>query len=285
MRAQAFAKLNLALAVGRRDESGYHPLRSLMQSIDWADELEIEPADEDAFTASGPVPADHSNLAWQAVAAIRTAVGSTVPIALRLAKEIPAAAGLGGGSADAAAALGLMGRHLGVDPVVLAELAPQLGSDVPFCLTGGLALVAGRGEVVTPMAEDIGGFAFGIVVPPFELSTAAVYAMWDALGEPVGPSVDGPDVPPSLRSMGPFRNDLYAAAVELAPGLEEWRQEIAQFWGRPVMLSGSGPALFSYFVDVDEAESAVRTVPTGARAARAIRPTLWGWREVDGTLS
>jgi 4-diphosphocytidyl-2-C-methyl-D-erythritol kinase len=285
VRAEAFAKLNLALAVGRRDESGYHPLRSLMQNVDWADELEIESADQDAFTATGAVPDDHSNLAWQAVDAIRRAVGSTAPMALRLGKEIPAAAGLGGGSADAAAALGLMGRHLGVDAGVLAELALQLGSDVPFCLTGGLAQIAGRGEVVDPVADDISGFAFGIVVPPFELSTAAVYAAWDALDGPEGPSVDGADLPPPLRSMGPFRNDLYGAAVELEAGLEEWREEISERWGRPVMLSGSGPALFGYFIDVNEAESAVRAVPTGARATRAALPTLWGWREVDGTLS
>jgi 4-diphosphocytidyl-2-C-methyl-D-erythritol kinase len=206
-------------------------------------------------------------------------------MALRLGKEIPAAAGLGGGSADAAAALGLMGRHLGVDAGVLAELALQLGSDVPFCLTGGLAQIAGRGEVVDPVADDISGFAFGIVVPPFELSTAAVYAAWDALDGPEGPSVDGADLPPPLRSMGPFRNDLYGAAVELEAGLEEWREEISERWGRPVMLSGSGPALFGYFIDVNEAESAVRAVPTGARATRAALPTLWGWREVDGTLS
>lgn len=285
MRAEAFAKLNLALAVGRRDESGYHPLRSLMQSVDWADELELESADQDAFTATGAVPDDHSNLAWQAVDAIRRAVGSTAPIALRLGKEIPGAAGLGGGSADAAAALGLMGRHLGVDAGVLAELALQLGSDVPFCLTGGLAQIAGRGEVVDPVADDISGFALGIVVPPFELSTAAVYAAWDTLDGPEGPSVDGADLPPPLRSMGPFRNDLYGAAVELEADLEEWREEISERWGRPVMLSGSGPALFGYFIDVNEAESAVRAVPTGARATRAALPTLWGWREVDGTLS
>lgn len=285
MKAQAFAKLNLALAVGRRDESGYHQLRSLMQSVEWADELEIQSAQEDDFAATGAAPDDHSNLAWLAVEAVRRAVGSTDPISLQLTKEIPAAAGLGGGSADAAAALGLMGRHLALDATLVAELAAQIGSDVPFCLSGGLAHVTGRGEVVAPVGDDIGGFAFGIVVPPFELATADVYARWDALGGPEGPSVDGSDLPPTLRPLGPFRNDLYPAAVDLEAGLAEWREDVSRRWNRPVLLSGSGPAIFAYFIDADEAGSALRDLPPGARAARAAPPFSQGWREVDSTIS
>ena len=131
---------------------------------------------------------------------------------------------------------------------------------MPFCVTGGTALVTGRGEVVTPIPAVL-GYALAVVVPPVELSTPAVFRTWDDLGGDTGPALPESAAPPLLREHGPLRNDLYAAAVALAPAVDEWRVELEARWARPVALSGSGPALFAFFVDLDEAQGAVGDVP------------------------
>jgi len=281
--AEAFAKVNLGLVVGARGSDGYHPLVSLAQSVSWADHLTLNHGDEDAFTAGG-MDADDSNLAWQAVVAARAIASSAGRVVLNLEKSIPAAAGLGGGSADAAAALSLAAELLGVAPDDLAVAALELGADVPFCLSGGLAVLEGRGEKVSARPAA-GSFALAIVVPPFELSTPAVYERWDEMGEPTGIAVSASHIPPGLRPFQPLRNDLQPAAEALAPELAEWRHELATRWQRPVAMTGSGPALFAYFVDEDEAVSAVEDRPDRARAARAVVPVSQGWRRVPGTLA
>jgi 4-diphosphocytidyl-2C-methyl-D-erythritol kinase len=121
------------------------------------------------------------------------------------------------------------------------------------------------------------------VVPPFEVSTAAAYRRWDDLGGPAAPEAPDRDLPPALRSGEPLGNDLLAAALSLAPELGDWRSDLARRWGREVMLSGSGPALFAFFPTASEAESAVAAA-SGARGARACRPVPQGWQVPSGTL-
>ncbi len=282
MRAEARAKVNLALRVLPPGRGGLHPLRSLMLSVGWSDVVTLEAGDEDELVVRGPAPDGGDNLAWRALQAVREATGADAPVRMSLQKQIPVAAGLAGGSADAAAALVLAGGHYGAPASLPEQLAPALGSDVPFCLVGGLAVVSGTGNVVDPQPLP-GGFALGIVVPPVELSTAAVYAEWDRLDGPAGPAVGGRDLPPALRDLAPLANDLWPAAASLASRVVEWRDELAARWGRPVLLSGSGPALFGYFVDADEAAAAVAAAPPGARAAEAARPTARGVE--TGTLA
>ena len=158
MRAAAFAKVNLGLRVGSVREDGFHPIRSLFQSISWSDRLELVAGDEDGIAGwnGEEVPDGDANLARRAVVAMREAVGSTASIYLRLQKRIPVAAGLGGGSADAAAALHLARRMLEAPVEKVAELAAGLGSDVPFCITGGTALVTGRGDVAQSLRPLLG---------------------------------------------------------------------------------------------------------------------------------
>jgi 4-diphosphocytidyl-2C-methyl-D-erythritol kinase len=278
----AFAKVNLGLRVGPVREDGFHPIEGIFQSVDIVDRLTLEDADEDSIGAgAGRQVADGlDNLAFRAVAAVRTAARAAQPLAVTLEKTIPAAAGLGGGSADAAAGLALAGRRFGIGFGILNELAPDLGSDVPFCLAGGTARVAGRGEVVQPM-EALAGFALAIVVPPVEISTPAAFRKWDELGGPAGLRMPSGALPPALRSEGDLCNDLYPAAAAIVPVLDDWRADLEVSWGRPVMLSGSGPSLFGFFVDADEAAGAVGAIPTGARFAEVCDLSLIGWRLTD----
>lgn len=193
-----------------------------------------------------------------------------------LDKTIPIAAGLAGGSADAAAALAMAGEYFGVDTETLHKLAPQLGSDVPFCLTGGTARVSGHGEKVESL-DPLTGFALAIVVPPVEISTPAAFRQWDKMGEPAGLRVSRNELPPVLRAEGDLVNDLYPAAAVLAPHLDDWRAELESKWGRSVMLSGSGPSLYAFFVDHDEATDAIGSIPEGSRFAEPCGLTEVGW--------
>jgi len=281
--AQAFAKINLGLIVSSPGRDGYHPLVSLVQSVSWADHLELTTADEDAFTVAGMDGSD-DNLAWRAVEAVRSEIGSRRPLALHLRKQIAVAAGVGGGSADAATGLVLAADLLGLPRDRLAELALGLGADVPFCLQGGLAILEGRGERIRPQPA-VAGYALGIVVPGLELATPAVYRQWDEMGEPTGVEFPASQLPPGLRDYQPLRNDLQPAAEALAVEAADWRADLADRWGRPVAMSGSGPALFGFFVDEEEAAAAVTDTPPGMRASAAAVPVPRGWREVPGTLT
>ena len=116
-----------------------------------------------------------------------------------------------------------------------------------------------------------------MAVPPFELSTAAVFSEWDRLGGPTGRQIPSHRLPPALRDEAPLVNDLYGAAVSLAPDLDGWKSELEQRWATPVAMSGSGSTLFAMFVDRDEAVSALDAVPSGARATHAAMPVPIGW--------
>jgi len=280
LKARAYAKINLGLHVLPRRSDGFHPLRGLFQTIDWWDEVTVEIADEDLLEVpGGGAPADETNLAWRAAAAARDLGRNPRPVRVVVAKDIPSPAGLGGGSADAAAALNLAARLFTVSFDDVRRLAVDLGSDVPFAVVGGTAIVTGRGEFVSPQ-PDASGFAVAIAVPPIDLKTAAVYRMWDSLANPKGQPLGASDLPPSLRDYAPLTNDLYPAAVAVDPMIDEWRAELSGRWGVPVAMTGSGAALFSYFPTRNEAEDAIGEAPTGVRAARASEPFSRGWEFV-----
>jgi 4-diphosphocytidyl-2-C-methyl-D-erythritol kinase len=187
VRVDAFAKLTLSLRVLGRRADGYHEIDGLVVSVtEPHDSLSIETASGTSLTVTGPfaggVPVDERNLAW------RAADASGRPLAIRLHKGIPHGAGLGGGSADAAAVLAAVDDTVGIDPVELDAVAATLGADVPFCLHGGAARMRGLGETLEP--ATVPPLAVVIVTPPFVCVTADVYAAWDALGGPAGRAVD-----------------------------------------------------------------------------------------------
>ena len=273
-RALAPAKLNFSLEVRPRDGSGLHPVRGLTQSIGWYDLLTLEESDSDRLAVYGAdLTTGEDNLVWRAVRMLREQTGQDRKVDLGLWKRLPLAAGLAGGSSDAAAALLLYGSLIGAGTGALDRPAALIGADVTFCLHGGLRWVSGYGETLGPPMREGEGLSVVVSVPPFPLDTARVYRAWDILDGPEAPGVSGSHLPPALREYGPLRNDLYAAAVACEPLLDDWRAELENLWDRPVLLSGSGPALFSFFVDEREASEALALVPPEARSAFAA-PTI-----------
>lgn len=274
VRATAYAKLTLSLSVlGRRDD-GYHDLEALAVSIaDPHDILEIEAVPHPGgvtFSVDGDnelVPEDATNLAVRAAEDLLIRAGrSGHGVRMWLRKGIPAGAGLGGGSADAAAAFAAVRRMLKVDigDDELLELGARVGSDVPFCLRGGAAWMRGRGERLEPVALD-GQLPLVVVLPPFRISTADVYQAWDELGGPIAQRrIDAP--PPVARIITGLANDLEAAAERVEPRLTEFRRQLEDVAAAPVVLAGSGSA---YAVIPD-----VKTVAAAGTLANRISSKL-----------
>ena len=222
-RVRAPAKLTLSLRIIGRRPDGYHLLDAEMVTLDLADELSFTAGDGLDVIGGDGVGLDVGSfdLVPRALAAVRRRAH------IRLDKRIPLGAGLGGGSADAAAVL----RWAGSDDLALAA---SLGADVPFCLVGGRARVTGVGEIVEPL--PFVARQYTLLTPPFPISTAAVYRRWDALG---GVTADGP-------------NDLEPAALAVEPALAEWRDRLGAATGQTPRLAGSGSTWFveGAFVDV-----------------------------------
>ncbi len=281
-RALAPAKLNLSLHVRRVDSSGLHPVRGLTLSISRNDILVMEPAESDHLEIHGAdLPTGDENLVWKAVSALRSAQTERPPVRFELWKRIPVAAGLAGGSSDAAAALLLYGSLVGIDGADLARLATSIGADVNFCLRGGLRWIGGYGEQIGDRLDRDGDFVVVVAVPPFMLETARVYSAWDRIGEPEGRAVGGMAIPPGIRRHGPLVNDLYPAAVSIEPDLDDWRVELESRWDRPVLMSGSGPSLYAFFTDQAEAGEGLELVPEEARDAFVASPQSQGAHLVE----
>ncbi len=264
MRLVAPAKINLSLLVSSRDETGFHPLRSLVQTIDRCDTLDVEESEKDELGVVDDAAPVEDNLVWKAVSVVREQF-EVAPIAMKLAKQIPMEAGLGGGSTDAAAALVAALALAGQPPSLAAGMAQKVGADVAFPLVGGTAEMTGYGEVVNRVSS-LDGFALAVVVPDFGLSTPDVYRVWDELGEPVGFDVPDRFLPPQLRHGYPIRNDLFRAAVEIEPRLGDFVSDVAALWDSAVLMTGSGTACFGFFSSKEEAAAAAAGV-SGTRAA------------------
>lgn len=255
------AKVNLTLMVRSIAAGGLHPIQSLMQTLYWGDRLTVTQGEDDHLEIEGAeLPAGRDNLVWKAVEALEKGADiARPPLRVHLDKRVPVAAGLGGGSADAATMLAALGRMLDLDPRVLRRVAPHIGSDVPAALRGGSLWVEGFGERVSPFSS-LSGFALAVAVPDFPLLTADVYRMWDHLEGPRGSEFPSAALPPPLRRSMPFRNDLQPAALRARPELGDAMHLLSREWGRPVAMSGSGPSLFGYFMDEEEARSASEQV-------------------------
>lgn len=180
----AFAKLNLTLDVLGKREDGYHDLRSVMQTVSIRDDIEIDVGTGKPWTlecSAEGIPADETNLAWKAAKVYCDAMGKDPDgLAIRITKRIPSGAGMGGGSADAAAVLRALNKYYDspLSILALAELGAEVGSDVPFCVVCGTAMVEGRGERVRKL-PDLPECVFVVVKPDFSVSTPVLYKKLD----------------------------------------------------------------------------------------------------------
>lgn len=255
----AHAKVNLSLDVGPRLDTGYHTLRTVMQTVSLADTVEVQIAPGPGVSlictsaatgkADPEIPQDHRNTAYQAAVAALERSRSSVGVRIRIVKSIPSQAGLGGGSSDAAAVLRAVARLIGWQPRFdeLRQTAIGIGSDVPFFLTGGTALVEGIGESVTPVADAP---ALDVVVarPDAGVSTAQAYRALDERPSPrsantpeVLEALNRRDRDALLRSMG---NHFERVIPGLVPGVAALMQAMGDAGASPVRLCGSGSAVF-----------------------------------------
>ncbi|MGB9885761.1 MAG: 4-(cytidine 5'-diphospho)-2-C-methyl-D-erythritol kinase [Moorellales bacterium] len=243
------AKLNLTLDVLGRRPDGYHELLSVMQTLELADRLELSLIPEGTEVLGGPnLPRPEDNLVYRAIEVLREKTGFRGGLRVHLEKHIPVAAGLGGGSADAAAALSaanlLLG--LGLTPHQLVGLAVRLGSDVPFCLVGGTVLVGGRGEKLS-LLPSAPSMWLVLARPALELSTAKVYQAWDQLGELRPPStyrlVAALHQGWSEGVVAALSNQLEPVTLRLCPKVAALKEKLLTWGAGKVWLCGSGPTL------------------------------------------
>ena len=271
------AKLNLGLEVVGRRADGYHDLVTIFQAIDLVDRLTLIPCPTLRLICDDPTLAGADNLALGALAALRRVAGITTGAVVELAKAIPTAAGLGGASSDAAAAL-LGARRLwdaGIPDLALAHLALDLGSDVPFFLRGGTALATGRGERLEPLPSPTAWF---VVVSPrlvIPRKTATLYGALTATDFSDGGCVRRQ----AARLLGgePLAADLLGnafarALYALRPQLAELPALMRQHGAPAVALSGAGPSHYAVFAEVAAAErtSASLSNVLGRRASVAV---------------
>lgn len=264
----AHAKVNITLAVLGTRADGYHLLDMLMQSVQLGDSLTFAPAGDLRLALHGmpPIPSDGRNLALRAAQLLQDTYHVTKGACITLKKRIPVGAGLGGGSADAAAVLLGLDRlwDLRLPYEELAALGLALGADVPFCLSGGLARVQGVGDIIQPIPCEH-AYDLLIVQPCVGLSTPAVFKAYDALpGVPRNP--DAPAAEKAMRE-GDLRalamamgNALEAAAIPMRPEIAICIQTLSHYGAIAVQMTGSGSAVIALFDSMDDAARAYRSV-------------------------
>jgi 4-diphosphocytidyl-2-C-methyl-D-erythritol kinase len=280
VRVEAPAKINVHLRVYRRRDDGFHGILSLFQAVSLSDLIVIRSLKEfDVLEIEGKLgcPAERSTV-FRAASAYRELTGSKAGLAIRVEKRIPIGAGLGGGSSDAAATLIGLERllHGGLGRGDLARAAARIGSDVPFFLQGGAAVVSGRGEVIAPI-PDRTDYRLVIVYPGVSVSTAEAYGMLDR-ERPDDSSEADPDAAElARRYRGTARDWVFSNSFE--PVICSAHSEIAAARGELLGLgadfaamSGSGSAVFGVFEDGERAAKARDAMGAGGREAYLAAP-------------
>lgn len=291
---RSFAKLNLHLEVGRRRDDGFHELRTIFQTIDLADDLELIPIAADGrveLVVSGrSVPVDDQNLAVRAAREFLAAWGRRGEgVSIRLEKRIPVGSGLGGGSSNAATVLlglaELFERR--PDRGWLVQTAARLGADVPFFLVGGTALGLGRGDEIVALEDPPGGgLEAWLAVPPYSVSTAEVFAQFKAPSEarsmqPIVQEILEGRPPASLLAMI-GENDLESPAFRLRPELSALYTALASAGSLSCRMSGSGSTIFAVFEEASDARAAAEALPSGVSWQSVATLGRAAWRAASG---
>lgn len=271
------AKLNLCIYLGPRRADGLHELCSIFQPLALADRIVLSDAERDEVVCEG---VEGTNLAAAALERLRAAGWSRPPLRVEIEKRIPVAAGLGGGSADAAAILRLAAGE--VDG--LERIAAEIGADVPSQLEPGLSLVGGAGEIVEPL-PDPGGYACVLIPDRQGLSTPEVFAEADrlGLGRDAGElgerrlrlrAAAGPGVSP-LAYTDLLVNDLEPAARSLRPEIGEALEALGEAGAGHALLTGSGPTVVGLFADIAKADAGAAALPPRYAGAIVSAPERW----------
>ena len=264
MRLQAFAKINLGLDVLGKREDGYHEVRMIMQTIRMYDQLDMRKSVEPGMhrtTNKKYIPVDENNLVWRAAKLMMDTCGIMEGVSIHLHKVIPVAAGMAGGSSDAAATLVGMNRlfHCGLSKEKLMELGVQIGADVPYCVLRGTALAEGIGEKLTVLPPMPDCWIL-IGKPGISVSTKYVYTTLDLNTDTVHPDIDGMkkaledgNLYGITERMG---NVLQDVTIPAYPEVERIKEQMKAVGAVNAMMSGSGPTVFGIFDNEEKAQKA-----------------------------
>ena len=264
MRLQAFAKINLGLDVLGKREAGYHEVRMIMQTIRMYDQLDMRKSVEPGIhltTNKKYIPVDENNLVWRAAKLMMDTCGIIEGVSIHLHKVIPVAAGMAGGSSDAAATLVGMNRlfHCGLSKEKLMELGVQIGADVPYCVLRGTALAEGIGEKLTVLPPMPDCWIL-IGKPGISVSTKYVYTTLDLNTDTVHPDIDGMkkaledgNLYGITERMG---NVLQDVTIPAYPEVERIKEQMKTLGAVNAMMSGSGPTVFGIFDNEEKAQEA-----------------------------
>ena len=264
MRLQAFAKINLGLDVLGKREDGYHEVRMIMQTIRMYDQLDMRKSVEPGIhltTNKKYIPVDENNLVWRAAKLMMDTCGIMEGVSIHLHKVIPVAAGMAGGSSDAAATLVGMNRlfHCGLSKEKLMELGVQIGADVPYCVLRGTALAEGIGEKLTVLPPMPDCWIL-IGKPGISVSTKYVYTTLDLNTDTVHPDIDGMkkaledgNLYGITERMGIVLQDVTIPAY---PEVERIKEQMKALGAVNAMMSGSGPTVFGIFDNEEKAQKA-----------------------------
>lgn len=264
MRLQAFAKINLGLDVLGKREDGYHEVRMIMQTIRMYDQLDMRKSVEPGIhltTNKKYIPVDENNLVWRAAKLMMDTCGIMEGVSIHLHKVIPVAAGMAGGSSDAAATLVGMNRlfHCGLSKEKLMELGVQIGADVPYCVLRGTALAEGIGEKLTVLPPMPDCWIL-IGKPGISVSTKYVYTTLDLNTDTVHPDIDGMknaledgNLYGITERMG---NVLQDVTIPAYPEVERIKEQMKTLGAVNAMMSGSGPTVFGIFDNEEKAQEA-----------------------------
>ena len=264
MRLQAFAKINLGLDVLGKREDGYHEVRMIMQTIRMYDQLDMRKSVEPGIhltTNKKYIPVDENNLVWRAAKLMMDTCGIIEGVSIHLHKVIPVAAGMAGGSSDAAATLVGMNRlfHCGLSKEKLMELGVQIGADVPYCVLRVTALAEGIGEKLTVLPPMPDCWIL-IGKPGISVSTKYVYTTLDLNTDTVHPDIDGMkkaledgNLYGITERMG---NVLQDVTIPAYPEVERIKEQMKTLGAVNAMMSGSGPTVFGIFDNEEKAQEA-----------------------------
>jgi len=281
---RSYAKINLYLDVLRQRDDGFHDLETIFQSVDLFDELTIEPADDLLLTSNVEgLSTGEDNLIIRAARILQTQTGTTHGASLQLQKNIPIAAGLAGGSGNAAAALVGLNKmwELELDDNTLNALALRLGSDVPYCLHGGTVAATGRGEKMNPL-NPIPPVYIVLVHPPYPVSTPEIFnhPALEKSGHVTKPGEYSPPFDSATAKLrggdlaGCLFNALEIPAFELHPDLESIKETLRKAGCFGALMSGSGPTMMGFC----GSESTAQNAATALKAFNTTitRPVLQG---------